>query len=460
MEAEERPQKLRKLSHEPENRERLAAETASSASAIMAKSIPDSEAASDVANSLLLDPTGVAEITSKQDQDGDNCLIDPAVSKPMSKNQLKKLRRDQKWEAGREDRKAKRRQKRRDERERKRKARDLEDSPGDAGGIEDVPENTTLSRQPSSARKQIRFTLLPVTLLLDCQFNDYMKSDELISLGAQLTRCYSDIHRAPFKPHMVVSSWGGSLKERFDTVLAKQYENWKGVQFTPKTFLEAATEAEERMHGPRGGTMAGAFSAYATSASSKQEETASDNAADHTESGVTGPEPLDLQGEIVYLTADSPHTLTRLSPYSTYIIGALVDKNRHKGICYKIAQDAGADAPDDKPDQGAKAFRTAKLPIGEYMSMQSRSVLTTNHVCEIMVRWLECGDWGEAFMRVLPQRKGAVLKTKAAVVEERGDHVRHEGQIEGDSSEGEEGDTPTVQTDEGLGIEENEGRDE
>jgi len=101
-------------------------------------------------------------------------------------------------------------------------------------------------------------------------------------------------------------------------------------------------------------------------------------------------------GEIVYLTSDSPDTLTALSPYSTYIVGGLVDKNRHKGICYKIACERG--------------IKTAKLPIGEYMDMQSRKVLATNHVVEIMIRWLECGDWGEAFMKVIPKRKGGKLR--------------------------------------------------
>ena len=42
--------------------------------------------------------------------------------------------------------------------------------------------------------------------------------------------------------------------------------------------------------------------------------------------------------------------------------------------------------------------------------MASRKVLATNHVNEIMVHWLECGDWGEAFMKVMPKRKGGTLR--------------------------------------------------
>ena len=42
--------------------------------------------------------------------------------------------------------------------------------------------------------------------------------------------------------------------------------------------------------------------------------------------------------------------------------------------------------------------------------MTSRFVLATNHVAEIMLRWLELGDWGKAFLQVVPKRKGGVLK--------------------------------------------------
>jgi len=44
------------------------------------------------------------------------------------------------------------------------------------------------------------------------------------------------------------------------------------------------------------------------------------------------------------------------------------------------------------------------------MEMASRFVLATNHVNEIMLKWLECGDWGEAFVQVIPKRKGGKLK--------------------------------------------------
>lgn len=41
--------------------------------------------------------------------------------------------------------------------------------------------------------------------------------------------------------------------------------------------------------------------------------------------------------ELVYLTADSPNTLTQLETEKVYVIGGIVDRNAHKGLCFKKA---------------------------------------------------------------------------------------------------------------------------
>lgn len=380
----------------------------------------------------------------------------------LSKNQLKKLKKQQEWEAGKEDRKIKRREKIKEKKARKVESR--------KEALEKVV-NGEMDADVTLPKKEVkkgpaRPIPVPVSLIMDCDFNELMTEKELISLAAQLTRCYSDNRTNPYRTHLVVSSWGGKLKTRFETVLANNQLGWKGVRFIENDFLDATAVIDEVMKGPDGGKLVGALAG-------EDEGTAETKLA--TQSHVTTPAPRDsapttsipkstedlsektvseapafdmvpmkppqpednpqLESEtitakpalasipsIVYLTSDSPYTLDRLEPYTSYIVGGIVDKNRHKDLCYKRAREHG--------------IATAKLPIGEYMTMQSRSVLAINHVVEIMLKWLETGDWGEAFLSVIPKRKEAKLRVK----KKAGDGEAGNGKQEeaGESSDEEE----------------------
>ncbi|KAL5042937.1 hypothetical protein BDW71DRAFT_189140 [Aspergillus fruticulosus] len=288
-----------------------------------------------------------------------------ATEQKISKRQLRRRAKLEQWEAGREERKIIRKQKNAARKERRRELWEEAKREG-KDPTEELKKQfpmTTRARYRKSAR-------LPLTLIIDCGFDDLMQEKERVSLGQQITRSYSENNKSPFNGHMVISSFNKKLKERFETVLHKTHVGWKGVRFTDEDWLDAAKKASELMQGPNGGNLVGPFE---DKANAKPED-----------------------GEIVYLTSDSSETLAELKPYSTYIIGGLVDKNRHKGICHKRATEMG--------------IRTAKLPIGEYIQMNSRPVLATNHVVEIMVRWLQLRDWGEAFMQTLPPRKGGALR--------------------------------------------------
>jgi len=400
MVGEERPKKVQKLSHDTQGDEQHMIQTplpslqlSSNDQIAMSNkdaSQPVQDAAADSPDERILQSQSLGGCASSPP---DFPLNSSCADPPMSKNQLRRLRKKQEWEAGRSYRKAKRKEKIAEKKERKRAARRQEQAelnPAEPGPTIQAPT------PPSRAH-----TRLPITFLIDCGFDDLMTEKERISLGSQLTRCYSNNHKATFQAHLVVSSWGGLLKERFDTVLDRHHENWRGVRFVADDFVHAAAMAKEIMKGKSGGKLAGAFSSYAPEScmipnNEKQQLDSSITAEKGTPHTVEA-EPIESiklaeqeqsgsgitnnslgalkgknsskggvemaaandtslrsgseDGEVIYLTSDSPYTLETLEPYKIYIIGGLVDKNRHKGICYKTACNKGV--------------KTAQLPIGQ-----------------------------------------------------------------------------------------------
>ncbi|KAF6209801.1 hypothetical protein GE061_015551 [Apolygus lucorum] len=104
---------------------------------------------------------------------------------------------------------------------------------------------------------------------------------------------------------------------------------------------------------------------------------------------------------LVYLTSDSENVIHQLKEDEIYIIGALVDHNSHKGLCLKVAEEQG--------------IKHGRLPIDEYVEMKTRKVLTIDHVFSILANVACCGlTWKDAFLKVLPARKGAVVKDTSA----------------------------------------------
>ncbi|KAL2108565.1 hypothetical protein VUR80DRAFT_3649 [Thermomyces stellatus] len=249
---------------------------------------------------------------------------------------------------------------------------------------------------------------VPVSIILDCSFEQYMTDKELKSLSSQVMRSYSENRSAQYRTHLVIGSWGGKLRERFDVGMNATHKFWKGVHFVEGDLGDAADKARDLMGGSRRGEETDVLKPRDQPAIYREEG-----------GGLPAPEQEEVKhNDVVYLTSESPYVLDRLEPNTSYVVGGLVDKNREKGLCYRLARERGV--------------RTAKLPIGEYIVMASRRVLATNHVVEIMLRWLECGDWGEAFLKVIPKRKGGRLRqSESADVE--GDEEAEQ------ANEGEEG---------------------
>ncbi|CAN8019224.1 unnamed protein product [Ixodes persulcatus] len=65
---------------------------------------------------------------------------------------------------------------------------------------------------------------------------------------------------------------------------------------------------------------------------------------------------------VVYLSSESENELQELEEGKAYVIGGLVDHNRCKGLCHRLAEEQGV--------------QHARLPIDSYLVLKTRKVLT------------------------------------------------------------------------------------
>ncbi|CAN8068888.1 unnamed protein product [Agarophyton chilense] len=96
---------------------------------------------------------------------------------------------------------------------------------------------------------------------------------------------------------------------------------------------------------------------------------------------------------LVYLTHDAEEVLETLDPSDIYVIGGLVDRNRLKGVTRGKAE--------------SLSIRSAKLNLDANISIQHGTpVLTVNHCVEILLHVANGSSWKQAYLKVLPVRKG------------------------------------------------------
>lgn len=96
---------------------------------------------------------------------------------------------------------------------------------------------------------------------------------------------------------------------------------------------------------------------------------------------------------IVYLTHDATDVLQALEADKVYVIGGIVDRNRLKGATLEKARRLG--------------LSTARLNLNTSVHMDHGTpVLTVNHCVEILQLAATGLSWQDAYIRVLPPRKG------------------------------------------------------
>ncbi|KAF9959297.1 tRNA (guanine(9)-N(1))-methyltransferase [Mortierella alpina] len=276
-----------------------------------------------------------------------------------------------------------------------------------------------------------------ITIGIDMSFDEHMLEKEIKSMVDQIKRCYSHNRTCHKIVHLALTSFTGASRDEF-TKRANGYELWRNFtihdQGLEKVWPSEEIPGKDRMEelkrlqviasAKSEAAKAKALAASAAAAAAEAAEaTASSESTAPAPSGT--PESAEkphaeavaststvtpslseeeiktleqerLQKEeklatipavnkVVYLSADSPNTITQLDPGTCYILGGIVDKNRFPNLCQKKAEELG--------------LETAQLPIGDYIKMSSRRVLTVNQ------EFIECNDWKEAFLKVIPQRK-------------------------------------------------------
>ncbi|XP_003399017.1 tRNA methyltransferase 10 homolog A isoform X1 [Bombus terrestris] len=240
----------------------------------------------------------------------------------LSKHQLKKVKKREKWLTRKVERRLREREKTRQKRAFAR-----------ANNIDLGPSRKALKKSTMADSS------CKIGITVDLSFDDLMIDKDIAKLTKQILRCYTLNRRAIAPMQFSLTSFNG--KSKADMQKHNGYEHWD-VKFHAEPYLDVYPKEK-----------------------------------------------------IIYLTSESENIITQLECDYVYVIGGLVDHNSHKGLCHKLAIQAG--------------ITHGRLPLDKFLSMKARKVLTVDHVFEILLRVSEGKTWQEAFLQVLPERKNAQL---------------------------------------------------
>jgi len=193
------------------------------------------------------------------------------------------------------------------------------------------------SKQEERQRKLKEASESSTICVIDLEFGDLMTESERKSLAHQLMYCYSSNLKSEKPCRILLSGLDGSIAQSVHALSG--FDNWP-VGKEKGSYLDALSGRKE---------------------------------------------------DLVYLSADSENVVREFDPSKVYIIGGLVDRNRHKGVCQRKAEGQG--------------IATARLPIQDHVKLQTSAVLTVNQVFDIFLKFRESKDWGKTLKSVIPSRK-------------------------------------------------------
>lgn len=279
------------------------------------------------------------------DQQDDHLTGAPQDERPMSKNQLKKLARRQRILDLRPQKRKLEKERRRQRRQELAKLRDNDD---EIAPLDTQPRRTLMRDSENKFR-----------VVIDMDFEDFMTDAEIAKAAKQVSRVYA-INRHSKRPcQLYVSSLKGKIRDRF-AITCTGYSSWDAnvsEKDYQDLFLPDICTGEETLKSERD----------------------------------------KIRERLIYLTGDTEDDLPDVEEIlkdesRIFVIGGLVDHNRHKDLCLKRAQERG--------------IRTARLPIKRYVTLCQRHILSMVAVFEIMLNVLGHHEpWREVFLKCIPKRK-------------------------------------------------------
>jgi len=259
---------------------------------------------------------------------------DPTGSAKLSKTQQKKQARRESWLEKRDERRKLEREKRKLKRK-----RDAESRPQDGS----APVRLARVTMANSSNK--------FKVVIDMDFEKYMTDAEIAKAVQQVGRIYALNRKSPSPCQLYITSLGGKIRDRF-AITNTGYQNWD-VNHSELHYM--------------------------------------------TLLGTEGDNQPGNKSRFIYLSGDAEMTLPDvdniLREESTiFVIGGLVDHNRHKNLCLELANKRG--------------IATAKLPIKEHLNLCQRHILSTVTVFEVMLNVLAYKkQWRDALLASIPKRK-------------------------------------------------------
>ncbi|KPM10486.1 tRNA (Guanine-1)-methyltransferase-like protein 2 [Sarcoptes scabiei] len=179
-------------------------------------------------------------------------------------------------------------------------------------------------------------------IIIDCDYQNYMNEDELKKLCNQLNRCYSLNRHSDAPVNLYFTSIKGKL-QNFMKSLHPGYARWD-VFLSEKHWSEI------------------------------------------------------FSSKIIYLTGDSSNILPDCKEIQDsndiFVIGGLIDHNRHKGLSLKRAIEE-------------YKVQHSRLPLDLHIKLTQSRILSIPHVFEIMLNAVNksMDDWSMIFKKVIPIRK-------------------------------------------------------